>query len=169
MKNKFGMTASAVLIILSVIWILSIIPFNQKVKHTVPAKLYENGVAVDETEVYIEGVKSNPLFRKNDSFHGKFHIRSYEKTTRDDVNAGINWSADDNIQTIRYLRYGLFETDIMYHMLISEDMTKFALTFNDGRVLATSDELYELYARHFTVTGANSMSIEDIEGIPIIQ
>lgn len=169
MKKKFGAMASALLIILTGIWILSIIPFNQNINHTIPAQLYENGVAVAETEVHIEGVKSNPLFRNNDSFHGKFHVLSHDKTTRDDVNAGISWNRDDHIQTIRYITYATHqETDVMHLMLINKDMTKFALTFNDGRILATSDELYKLYERHFTVTGPDSMSIEDVEGIPAI-
>jgi len=59
--------------------------------------------------------------------------------------------------------------DIMNLMLISEDMTKFALMFNDGTIVATSEELYEIYARHFSVIGPDSMSITDEEGIPRIK
>ena len=170
MKKKFGMAASLVLMILSVLWILSLLPFNQEISREIPVKIYESGIAVKDTTVYIEGSKSNPLFGKPDSFSGKFHILSYEKTAKEDMNASIRWEHDTNVQKILYISSGSFpDMDIMYFMLISEDMTKFALMFNDGTILATSEELYELYARHFSVTGPDSMSIVDVEGIPKIK
>ncbi len=170
MKKKFGLAASSVLMILSVLWILSLLPFNQEISREVPAKIYESGIAAEDTTVYIEGTKINPLFGKPDSFSGKFHILSDEKTAGEDMNANIKWYRNTNFQKFYYIDSGRSpETEIMNLMLISEDMTKFALMFNDGTIVATSEELYEIYARHFSVTGPDSMSITDEEGIPKIK
>ncbi len=170
MKKKFGMAASLVLMILSLLWILSLLPFNQEISREVPVKIYESGIAAEDTTVYIEGTKSNPLFGKPDSFSGKFHILSDEKTAGEDMNANIKWYRNTNFQKFYYIDSGRSpETEIMNLMLISEDMTKFALMFNDGTIVATSEELYEIYARHFSVTGPDSMSITDEEGIPRIK
>ena len=36
------------------------------------------------------------------------------------------------------------------YLLINDSMTKFAIMLTDHTVIATSDELYKLYMKHFT-------------------
>jgi len=80
MKQKYKMIVKVLVVLVIGFWVLSIIPFNQNIKQEISASIYENGVVTDETTVIIDGEKSNYLFRDDDSFYGKFHVLSYEKT-----------------------------------------------------------------------------------------
>lgn len=65
---------------------------------------------------------------------------------------------------------GVFpDMDIIRIILINDEMTKFALMFNDGTVMATSDDLYELYTKHISINAAGDISINDVYGIPPIK
>ncbi len=86
------------------------------------------------------------------------------------MNAGIDRDRDDIIQRIRYTTQATFQDmGIMYYMLINEEMTKFVLMFSDETVLATTDDLYQLYTKHFSINSARGMSVVDVNGIPKIQ
>lgn len=170
MKKKLEIVFKIAVMIASVVWVLSLMPFNREINQRIPAMIYDNGIAVEETMVNIEGMKSEPLFWNSDSFSGKFHVLSYERTTRNEMKAGISWNPDNNIQSIRFFMYGnTQELDILHYMLINEDMTKFALMFQDGTVLATSEEIYTLFTRHFSTSGERTMVIVDEEDIPVIK
>ena len=170
MKQHIKTIVKAALLVIVAVWVIDKMPFNKKIDHQIAASLYENGTITGQTTVVMKGEKSRYLFRRSEQFWGKFQILSCEKTTRENMSAGISWNGDDPMQTILYTSSGVFpDMDIMYYLLINEEMTKFALMLGDGTVLATSDELYQLYIKHFSINSAGGMSIDDIAGIPKIQ
>lgn len=165
MKQKYKTIVKVVVILVVGFWVLSIIPFNQNIKQEISANIYENEVMIGETTVFIDGEKSNYLFRHDDSFDGKFYIQSYEKTGRDGMSASIRWGDENNIQRLVYFQNGTFPSmDVISTMIISEKMTHFALMFTDGTVIATSDEIYKLYIQHISYdpdTGSTSIYAEN--------
>lgn len=165
------MIAKVVLMLVIGIWVLSVIPFNQNVNHKISALIYENGVVTRETTVRIDGEKSNYLFRDDDSFDGKFHILSYKKTGSKGMKANVKWDKEHNIQNILYFQNATFPSmDIIHELIINEEMTKFALMFKDGSVIATSDDLYELYIKHISYdSGTDSTHIKSVNKIPKIE
>lgn len=150
-KSKAFISAAFVLVI--GLGVLSFIPFNQRISQEIKAKIYESGNAVSGTTVYIDGEKSRYLFRDRDSFHGKFHILTFEKSGRDGNDALISWDMSKfNIQEIIYNHeYGRFPSlETIGAILINKDMTNFALMLTDGSVIATSEELSRLYTNHIS-------------------
>lgn len=149
MKQKLKTILKVTIILVVGIWILSKIPFNQKINQEISVNIYKNGIAIEETTVMINGEKSNYLFNDEDRFNGKFHILSYEKTGEENIFAYIRWGDEQNIQRILYFQNGIHPSmDLIGTMIINEKMTQFALMFTDGTVIATSDEIYQLYTEH---------------------
>lgn len=153
-QAKKILKAAAISIVL--LWILSIIPFSVKIEQEIPAAIYKNGVISEQTAVSISGKRTNYLFRDN-SFEGTFFIHALEKTGRQDVRAFIKW--DDNTQNLQWIYYyspGLNLSDIVDSItIINPEMTRFAVTLKDGSVLATSDEIYGIYAGHISYDPEN--------------
>jgi hypothetical protein len=149
MKRKYKTIVKVIVVVVIGFWMLSTIPFNQNIKHEVPANIYKNGVMADKTTIFIDGEKSNYLFHDDESFNGKFHILSCEKTGREDLKAGIEWGHEQNIQRLLYYQNASFpDMDVISTILISKEMTQLAFMFTDGTVIATSDEIYTLYTNH---------------------
>ena len=173
MNIKIKTPIIVVLMAAVVMWVLSYIPFNHRINREIEAQIYENGHAVSETKVYIDGEKSSYLFRGKDSFYGRFHISSFEKSGRSGNNALISWNLSKfNIQEIiynhHYRRFPSVET--IGAILINEEMTDFALMLTDGSVIATSEELCRLYTNHISYdsdTGSTNYKVAD--DIPIIE
>ena len=44
---------------------------------------------------------------------------------------------------------------IEHNLLINPDMTEMAIQMEDGRVLASSEKVYEIYMEYFTYNAAN--------------
>ncbi|TCK93370.1 hypothetical protein EDC19_1563 [Natranaerovirga hydrolytica] len=171
MKQKYKAIIKVVVVLVIGFWVLSIIPFNRKIKQEISANIYINGVVSDETSVFIDGEKSNYLFHDNESFYGNFHVLSYKKTGRDGMSAQIAWKNDEHIQRLRYYYKGTFPSmDIISTLIINEKMTQFALMFTDGTVIATSDELYKIYTQHISYNPDTGItSIKAINKIPKIK
>jgi hypothetical protein len=164
MKAKYKRIGKVVVALVIGFWLLSLIPFNKNIKQEVSANIYENGVVADKTIIFIEGEKSNYLFRNDNSFSGKFHILSYEKTGREDMQAGIKWGYEQNIQRLLYYQNASFpDMDVIGTILINDEMTQLALTLKDGTVIATSDEIYTLYTNHVSYNPENDSTF--VEGI----
>jgi hypothetical protein len=136
------------------IWIIDKVPFNKNINQQITANVYENGIAVGETMLVINGEKSNYLFRKKEGFVGEFLIPYAEETDRSDLQTYITWNGEDNIQRISHFYKGAIklaeDMGIVPYLLINDSMTKFAVMLTDHTVIATSDELYELYIKHIT-------------------
>lgn len=170
MKQKLKTIIKVVLLIVIGVWILDKIPFYQDINHEIFANIYENGVIIGQTSVIIDGEKSNYLFTNKENYFGKFHILSYEKTGREDMNARIKWSNEENIQDILYMMPGHFpDMDLIRTIIINDKMTKFAVMFTDNTVVATSDEIYELYTKHISYySDRGNTFVKDVQKIPKI-
>ncbi|MEG2176233.1 MAG: hypothetical protein RRY97_05090 [Oscillibacter sp.] len=155
MKRHLKTILTVAAILLIGLWILDKIPFHKEMNQEIPAYLYENGVAVGEMTVSIEGEKSRYLLTQPNDFYGKFEIPLMEETGRDDLEARIQWNKKDNVQRLHYFQSGMVflseeEVGIVNYLLINEAMTEFAILLTDGRVIATSDALYALCAAHIS-------------------
>lgn len=118
------------------------------IKLDVPAMIYENGEAVEETLVHIEG-KMQTIGLGSDNFTGKFRVECVEKTMAQNVSANVNWdSIDKGFHEITFFKPGTLDINvgIQRYLYISRDMQNFALELNDGRIIATHEALAELEA-----------------------
>ena len=168
MKEKLKTIFKTVVVLVIGFWLLSKIPFNQSISYEMPAYIYQNGIMIGETSIIIDGERSNYLFTDDERFSGKFYILSYEKSGRENMSASIKWNNDDNIQRIIYFQNGTHPSmDIVNTLIINHKMSKFALMFTDGTVIATSDEIYQLYTKHISYDpDTGSTSIEAVNEIP---
>ncbi|KXL54223.1 hypothetical protein CLNEO_04540 [Anaerotignum neopropionicum] len=169
MKEKKAMKIAVVCII--GLWMLSKIPFNQNIKQEVSANIYQNGGVTGKTTVVIDGEKSNYLFRDDEGFYGKFYILSYEKTGRENMVAGIRWRNGENVQQLMYSQNGTFPSmDIISTILTNDKITQFAVMLTDGTVIATSDEIYQLYTKYISYDSDTRIThIERVNEIPKIE
>ncbi len=166
MKHRLKLILKMTIVLILGVWILSKIPFSQDINREISAHIYENGVIAGETTVIIDGEKSNYLFTKEENYFGKFHILSYEKTGRENMKAKIKWVDEPNTQRLFYFQNATFpDMDILWTILINEEMTQFALMLKDGTVIATSDELFKLYTKYISYDN-NSGSISVTGNIP---
>lgn len=173
MKQKLKTAATVAALLVIAIWIIDRVPFNKDISQQITANVYENGVVIGQTTVVISGERSNYLFRKEDGFFGEFLISRAEKTDRDDLKAYIKWNGEYNTQRITYHYKGDIklaqDMGVVATMLISDDMTKFAIMLTDHTIVATSDELCQLYDKHITWhSDTLSTSIARLNEIPKI-
>ena len=135
---------SYVICVVIAVYVLYNLPFSKDIEKTVTAVIYEDGIAVDKTDVYISGEKSRYIFHDNERFTGTFAMDCYEITGREGVSAGIFWGEDGDYAILHYIQNGSFPDLILDpFMMMSLDMNDFAFRFEDGRVVATSGEMYE--------------------------
>ena len=145
MKQKLKTIIAVSIVLVIAIWIIDKIPFNKNINQQITANIYENGVAVGETMLVINGEKSNYLFRKNEGFVGEFLVPYAEETDRSNLQTYITWNGEDNTQRIGYFYKGSIklaeDMGLVPYLLINDSMTKFAIMLTDHTVIATSDEL----------------------------
>ena len=153
MKKSIKTTIIILVIILIIVWIVSKMPFATNINQTITAEKYVNGAAVEETSVFINGVRSNYLFSDKQYYEGQFIIESYEITGREGMKANIVWYQDyedSDVQRILYFQNALFPSlEICHEMLINNEMDEFAMGFKDGTVISTSDEMFENYIKNY--------------------
>lgn len=128
--------------------ILSLCPFRSQIQQDIPANIYRDGVVTGTTAVSIQGERRDYLFQ-DDCYEGRFVIPEAAETGREGVLAYIDWDSKYRIQRIMYASPGSSVDAVLWTMLINKEMDQFALTLEDGRVLATSDELFQIYTEHF--------------------
>jgi hypothetical protein len=173
MKQKLKTIIAISIMLVIGIWVIDKIPFNKNINQQITANIYENGVAVGKTMLVINGEKSNYLFRKKEGFVGEFLISYSEETDRSDLQTYITWNGEDNTQRISHFYKGVIklaeDMGIVPYLLINDSMTKFAIMLTDHTVIATSDELYELYTKHITWHSDTKVtSISEVNKIPKI-
>jgi len=170
MKQNYKTIFKVLVIFIIGFWIFSKLPFNKNINQVISANIYKSGVVTGETKVVIDGERSNYLFTDDEGFYGKFYIESYEKTGRENMFASIKWNNDDNIQRLTYFQNATFPSmDIVSTLMINDKMTQFALMFTDGTVVATSDEIYQMYTKHISYDSDKAVtSIEAVNKIPKI-
>ena len=118
--------------------------FLKPIRMELPAVLYRDGEAVDETTVTIDGTLRTVGAR---SFEGRFTLPQAQATAQSNVTAFIAWDdPQQGCQTIRFARPGLLGADggIEPYLYISPDMTQFAFTLADGSIVATHEGLAAL-------------------------
>lgn len=137
------------------VWIVLKIPFATDINQIITAKKYENGSAVQETVVNIDGTRSNYLFADEQNFNGQFYIDYCERTGREDMYANITWRKNREMQHMLYYQNATFPSineEINYYIMINKKMNEFAIGFVDGTIIATSDEIYQNYIKKINPT-----------------
>lgn len=151
MRKRFKVTLIILLIIGLAVLIIPKMEFPNKINQTIKANVYINGNSYEETDVEINGSRSNYLFKKEQLFTGSFCIRYYEKTCREDMRPAITWYKKSDTQIIIYSQNATAPSlELLSNLIINETMDEFAIGFNDGTIIATSDEMYDSYIKKFT-------------------
>lgn len=138
------------LIVLVIAFFISKLSFNANINQEIDADIYENGTVTGSTSIVMEGTKSKPLITKEEFFKGSFYIKCFENTGKANISTGIWWNFGNKEESFQRILFSSgtmnpFEKDIAPFMLINDTMDQFAIEFADGRILATSDEMYEKY------------------------
>ena len=115
-------------------------PFKTEISKEITAAVYMDGVAQEETAIRIDGEISKWLFREERYFEGTFAIDYYPTTCDVRHSAHIHWD-EDGYQVINYYYPGGFVDDYTTTLVIDESMERFAVSFFQGTVIATSEDL----------------------------
>ncbi|WP_409969886.1 hypothetical protein RFF05_08295 [Bengtsoniella intestinalis] len=170
MKKQLKYAIYLCVFALCVMGFLNTYSFSSTISQTIPATVYKDGVAVEETTVTIEGKRTNYLFHDNERYTGTFAIDCMEWTTRDTQSVLITWDNDDHLQKFSYWDYPPeIQDDICYHMLISDDMTQFGLLRRDGAFITTAPEVLALMEKHFALNNTSGASVSDVQLIPPLE
>lgn len=128
------------------IWVLSKIPFESDINQTITAKIYKDGVVVQDTTVIINGARSNYLFADEQYYDGQFIVEYYERTSSEGMKANITWNKEFEEQRILFYQNATFPSlETNHELLINKEMKELALGLKDGTIIATSDEIYQNY------------------------
>lgn len=158
-RKKAGMSKTmpkkTVRIIVVILFLVAValgmlfVPFATKIDQSIDAQVYRDGVAPEAITISIRGKRDHYVFRKNGRFSGEFKISCIAKTSEPDIQAEITWPRDYPVHLIRYSHNGQYlskdESGVYYFLIMSKDMERFSLRLSDGAIIATSDELYNLY------------------------
>ena len=121
--------------------------FLREVSREVPAVIYQNGEAVGQTTVIMEGERK---WLGKKSFQGTFSLSCEPRTAREGVTGYIRWDGlvEGYPRLVYYRSPGLshIETGVSQELYISPDMGEFALELEDGRIVATNPCLAALEA-----------------------
>ena len=139
--------------------------FKTDIQRDVDLDIYENGVVVGQTVVHIDGTRAEPLLGKlldqEDNFVGTFAVELAERTCSEHTSVWILWHEYDyglTYQTITFWHAGDVFADgfgIEHYLLINPEMTEMAIQMKDGRVLASSEKVYNIYMEYFTYNAVN--------------
>jgi len=130
-------------------WLLFQCNFERDIRQTVEATVYVDGEASDTTTVTMDGQQVysliSPYRTKLLNFYGSFCVEAVPQTCRNGVQMHIYSKEDSSVQYIKGYYAGDFMIPFDGKLLISFDMTEFALQVNENTVIATSEELYEAW------------------------
>lgn len=159
MKEKISKLALAVFAVAIVLFSVLNTPSKTEIKQDVALDIYENGMIVGETAVHMDGVRVEYLMGKEDDYVGCFAIDLAERTCSEHTSVQIIWLEDGlEHQNIMFFNGGDFFADgfgVNNVLLINPDMTEMAIQMTDGRVLASSEKVYDIYMEYFTYNAAN--------------
>jgi len=128
------------------VWGVSKMPFNTQINQTTKANVYVNGEQKGSTTIEVNGSRSNYLFKDTQKFLGSFCIQNYKRVCREDMNSKIVWYETMDSQIIIYMQNGTFPSlELHSQLYINEEMDEFAFGFEDGKVVATSDKMYQQF------------------------
>lgn len=124
--------------------------FERDIRQTVEAAVYVDGAATDTTTVTIDGQQVysllSPYRTELLNFYGSFRVEAVPQTCRDGVEMHIYGVENSSVQYMKAYYAGDFMIPFDGTVLISFDMTEFALQADEHTVIATSRELYEQWA-----------------------
>lgn len=130
-------------------WLLFQCNFERDIRQTVEATVYVDGEASDTTTVTIDGQQVysliSPYRTELLNFYGSFCVEAVPQTCRDGVQMHVFGEEDSRVQYIKGYYAGDFMIPFDGTLVISFDMTEFALQANENTVIATSEELYEAW------------------------
>ena len=136
-------------ILLAGYWLLFQHTFERNIQKTVEATVYIDGKATDITTVSINGQQVYSLISPYRSellnFYGSFCVEPVPQTCRDGVQMHIYGVENASVQYIRGYYAGDFMLPFDGTLLISFDMTEFALQADETTVIATSEDLYDAW------------------------
>ena len=175
MKEKISKLALAVFAVAIALFSLVNTSFKTEIKRDVTLNIYDNGVVVGQTVVHIDGTRAEFLLGKlidqDDNFAGRFAIELAERTCHELTSAAIWWRDHGGgmmYQNITYFNAATSLRDdetVKYTLLINPEMTEMAIQMTDGRVLASSEKVYDIYMEYFTYNAANGTT-SIASGIP---
>ena len=120
--------------------------FERDIQQTVEATVYVDGEAADTTTVTIDGRQVysllSPYRTELLNFYGTFQVKAVPQTCRAGVQMHIYGEEDSSVQCIRGYYAGDFMVPFNGVLLISFDMTEFAMWASETTVIATSEDLY---------------------------
>ena len=132
------------------VWLLPKMTFYKDINRMREAEVYVDGVSIRTTEVVIKGERTRYLFSERQFFFGSFQLEEYPRTQREDMTAEVSWHETFDTERILYSQNATFpELDMERDLIIDENMEHFALGFKDGRIVATSEELMEMYLEKY--------------------
>ena len=124
--------------------------FERDIRQTVEAAVYVDGTATDTTTVTIDGQQVysllSPYRTELLNFYGSFRVEAVPQTCRNGVEMHIYGGENSSVQYMKAYYAGDFMIPFDGTVLISFDMTEFALQADEHTVIATSRELYEQWA-----------------------
>ena len=136
-------------VLLTGYWLLFEHNFERDIRQTVEATVYIDGEATDSTAVAINGQQVYSLISpyRTDllNFYGSFCVDAVPQTCRDGVQMHIYGVEDASVQYIRGYYAGDFMIPFDGTLLISFDMTEFALQADEHTVIATSENLCDAW------------------------
>ena len=125
--------------------------FGPERQGSLTAQLYDlDGAVVGETTVTFDGRMNWTLLSRDTPIYiGTFEIGAVPETgpdpPRSAPRAAISWREDFFTQYLRYYVDGAVEHFGLSDLMVNDTFTEIAVTLEDGQVLATSEEWYQLY------------------------
>lgn len=159
MKEKISKLALIVFAVAIALFSLVNTSFKTEIQRDVHLDIYENGAVVGQTVGHIDGTRAEFLLgnltKQEETFTGRFAIELAERTCSEHTSVWILWHEYDyglTYQTISFWHAGDIFADgfgIEHNLLINPDMTEMAIQMEDGRVLASSEKVYNIYMEYF--------------------
>ena len=149
-KKRIGTLLILLALLLAGYYVLFEHHFERDIRQTEEAAVYVDGTATDTTTVTIDGQQVysllSPYRTELLNFYGSFRVEAVPQTCRDGVEMHIYGVENSSVQYMKAYYAGDFMIPFDGTVLISFDMTEFALQADEHTVIATSRELYEQWA-----------------------
>ena len=118
--------------------------FLQKVERAYTVEIWQDGEKIGEPAVTISGERS--IWGR--SYDGRFAIAAVETTCRERMQAKIRWEKKSNCANITFAERGVFsaQAGIEYFLYCDRKLNWFALTLEDGRIIASDQGWAQLQA-----------------------
>ena len=149
-KKRIGTLLILLALLLAGYYVLFEHHFERDIRQTVEAAVYVDGAATDTTTVTIDGQQVysllSPYRTELLNFYGSFRVEAVPQTCREGVEMHIYGVENSSVQYMKAYYAGDFMIPFDGTVLISFDMTEFALQADEHTVIATSQEMYAQWA-----------------------